>query len=100
MRTTYTLMAILASVVFTQSASAKLGFIRSTVQFESTIGINIETEIANNIIVMLANVQAPAIQTDLVKKLNIETAQSQTNGLIQNVNKTLPEFKFEVVIAE
>jgi hypothetical protein len=100
MKTTYTIMAILASLLFMQTASAKLGSNRSTIQLESTIGINIETEIVNNINMMLADVQAPAIKTDVVKQLNIDIVQSQTNELVQNVSEKLPEFKFKVVIAE
>jgi hypothetical protein len=100
MKTTYTIMAIIVSVLFTQTAAAKLGPNRSIMQFESTIGINIETEIVNNINMMLENVQAPAIKTDVIKQLSIETLQSQTNVLVQNVNENLPEFKFKVVIAD
>lgn len=100
MKTIYTTMAILASVLFIQSASAKLVPNRSTIQLESIIGINIETEIVNNINMMLENVQAPAIQSDVVKQLNIDMVQSQTNELVQNVSEKLPEFKFKVVIAE
>jgi len=100
MKTTYTIVAILASVLFSQTAAAKLGANRSTMQFKSTIGINIETEIVNNINMMLENVQAPAIKSDVVKQLGIETIQSQTNQLVQDVNESLPEFKFKVVIAD
>jgi hypothetical protein len=100
MKTIYTPMAILASVLFIQSASAKLVANRSTIQLESIIGINIETEIVNNINMMLENVQAPAIQSDVVKQLNIDMVKSQTNELVQNVSEKLPEFKFKVVIAE
>ena len=100
MKTTYTIMAIIVSVLFTQTAAAKLGSNRSTMQFESTIGINIETEIVDNINMMLENVQAPAIKTDVIKQLGIETLQSQTNELVQNVNENLPGFKFKVVIAD
>ncbi|MFQ3191173.1 MAG: hypothetical protein ACI936_002310 [Paraglaciecola sp.] len=100
MKTIYTTMAILASVLFIQSASAKLVANRSTIQLESIIGINIETEIVNNINMMLENVQAPAIQSDVVKQLNIDMVKSQTNELVQNVSEKLPEFKFKVVIAE
>jgi hypothetical protein len=100
MKTSYTIMAILASVFFMQSALAKLGANPSTIQLENTIGINIETEIVNNINMMLANVQAPAIKTDVVKQLNIDTVQSQTNELVQNASEKLPEFKFKVIIAE
>jgi hypothetical protein len=49
---------------------------------------------------MLENVQAPTIKTDVIKQLGIETLQSQTNELVQNVNEKLPEFKFKVVIAD
>mgnify|MGYP003681431811 CR=1 FL=1 len=100
MKTTYTIMAILVSVLFSQTAAAKLGANRSTMQLESSIGINIETEIVNNINMMLENVQAPAIKSDVVKQLGIETLQSQTNELVQNANESLPEFKFKVVIAD
>jgi hypothetical protein len=100
MKTTYTILAILASVLFTQSATAKLGVNRIKLQFENTIGINIESEIENNINLMLANVQSHSTQAELVKQFDIETLESQANELVQNVGKKLPEFKFKVIIAE
>ena len=100
MKTNYTIMAILASMLFTQTATAKLGASRSTVQLENIIEINIEAEIVNNINMMLANVQAPSIKTDVAKQLNIGTVQAKTNELVHNVAKQLPEFKFKVIIAE
>lgn len=100
MKTTYTILAILASVLFTHNATAKLSVNRATLQFENTIGINIESEIVNNINLMLANVQSPTTQADLVKQFDIETLESQANELVQKVGKKLPEFKFKVIIAE
>ena len=100
MKTTNTLLAILVSVLFTQTAKAELSSNRSTIQLKSSIGINIETEIDNNLITMLANIQASFIKTDVVKQLIIDTLQSQTNEIVLNVGETLPEFKFKVVIAE
>ncbi len=100
MKTTYTIMAILATVLFTQTVAAKLGANRSTMQLENKIEVNIEAEIINNINKMLANVQAPTIKTDVVKQLNIGTVQLQTNELVQNLGKKLPEFKFKVVITD
>jgi len=49
---------------------------------------------------MLANIEAPAIKTDAAKQLNIDTVQLQTNELVQNLGKKLPEFKFKVVFAD
>jgi len=63
MKTTNTLLAILVSVLFTQTAKAELSSNRSTIQLKSSIGINIETEIDNNLITMLANIQASFIKT-------------------------------------
>ena len=100
MKTSYTIMAILASVLFTHTASAKLGLEHATLQFENTIGVNIESEIENNINLMLANVQSHSTQAELVKQFDIETLESQANELVQNVGKKLPEFKFKVIIAE
>jgi hypothetical protein len=100
MKTTYTIVAILVSALFTQTATAELSSNRSTMQIESTIGINIETEIVNNINVMLANIHVPVIKADVVKQLNIDTVQSKTNKIVINLGETLPEFKFKVVIAE
>jgi hypothetical protein len=100
MKTTYTIMAILVSALFTQTATAELRTIGSVMQLESTLGINIETEIVNNINAMLENIQVSVSKTDVVKQLSIDTVQSQTNELVINLGETLPEFKFKVVIAE
>jgi hypothetical protein len=100
MKTTYTIVAILVSALFTQTATAELRSTGSRMQLESTLGINIETEIVNNINAMLENIQVPVSKTDVVKQLNIDTVQSQTNELVINLGETLPEFKFKVVIAE
>ena len=86
--------------LFSQIAAAKLGANRSTLQLESKMQINVEAEIIDNINEMLANVQAPSIKTDVAKQLDISTGQSQTNELVQDVNKKLPEFKFKVVITD
>lgn len=100
MKTTYILMAMFATVLFTQTATAKLGANRSTIQLKSNMEINVEAEIVNNINEMLANVKASTIKNDVATQLNIDTVQSQTNELVRNVNETLPAFKFKVVIAD
>jgi hypothetical protein len=100
MKTTYTTFAILATLLFSQTASAKLGSDRSTTQSDNKIEVNVEAEIINNINKMLANVQAPTIKTDVAKQLKIGTVQSQTNELVQNAAKKLPGFKFKIVIAD
>jgi len=100
MKTIYTTMAILALALFSQTATAKLGVNHSTVQLQSKIEVNIEKEIVYNIKQMLANVEAPAIKADAAKQLNIDTVQLQTNELVQNLGKKLPEFKFKVVFAD
>tara|TARA_B110000908_G_scaffold128248_1_gene150598 strand:- start:155 stop:457 length:303 start_codon:yes stop_codon:yes gene_type:complete len=100
MKTTCAIVTILVSVLLSQTAKAELRANRSTIQLESSIGINIETEIDNNISLMLANIQVPVIKAGVVKQLDIDTVQSQTNELVLNVTETLPEFKFKVVIAE
>ncbi|MFT6992339.1 MAG: hypothetical protein ACJASL_004339 [Paraglaciecola sp.] len=100
MKTTYTIMAILATVLFSQTAAAKLGIIRSTIQLENKIEVNVEAEIRNNINNMLAKVQAPTIKTDVAKQIDFITVQLQTNELVHNVSENLPEFKFKVVLAD
>jgi hypothetical protein len=100
MKTTYTIIAILATVLFSQTAAAKLGENRSTNQPENKIELNIEAEIVNNINLMLANVEAPTIKTDVAKQLDIDTVQIQTNELVQQAGAKLPEFKFKVVFAD
>jgi Na+-transporting NADH:ubiquinone oxidoreductase subunit NqrC len=100
MKTTYTIMAILATVLFSQTAAAKLGVIRSTIQLENKIEVNVEAEIRNNINNMLAKVQAPTIKTDVAKQIDFITVQLQTNELVHNVSENLPEFKFKVVLAD
>ena len=100
MKTTYTIMAILASVLFTQTVSAKLGSSDSATQFETSTGINIKTEIVNNINMMLANVQAPTVKTDVFKQLVIDTVETQANEMVQLVGERLPGFKFKVILAE
>jgi hypothetical protein len=100
MKTTNTIVTILVSVLFTQTAKAELSSNRSPIELESSIGINIETEIDNSLFAMLANIQVPFIKTDVVKQLKIDTLQSQTNEIVLNVGETLPEFKFKVVIEE
>ena len=93
-------MAILATVLFSQTAAAKLGTIRSTIQLDNKIEVNVEAEIRNNINNMLAKVQAPTIKTDVAKQLDFVTVQLQTNELVHNVSENLPEFKFKVVLAD
>lgn len=99
MKTTYTLMAILATTLFTQTATAKLGN-RSSIALENKIEINVEAEIINNINEMLANVKAANVKNDVSKQLEIDTVESQTNELVQATHETLPAFKFKVVIAD
>ena len=100
MKTTYTILALLATLLCTQTAAAKLGANLSTIQFESKFDINVEAEIVNNINKMLANVAAPSIKNDVAKQLNISTVQLQTNQIVQGVAETLPGFKFKVVLAD
>ena len=93
-------MAVLAALLFTQTVAAKLGSNNATDQLESKINVNVEAEILNNINKMLENVQAQTIKIDVAKQLDISTVQLQTNELVQNASKNLPEFKFKVVIAD
>jgi hypothetical protein len=100
MKTTYTIMAILATLLISQTASAKLGVKSSTIQLINKIEINVEAEIVSNINEMLANVRAPSIKVDATKQLNIDLVKLQTNELVHNVSENLPEFKFKVVLAD
>lgn len=100
MKTSYAILAVLATVFFTQSATAKLGVNRSTMQLEKHMEINVEAEIVGNINNMLANIQTSSIKDDVTKQLSIGTVQSQTNELVQNIDETLPEFKFKVVLTD
>lgn len=100
MKTTYTIMAILATALFTQTAAAKLGDNRSTMQPANKIEIDIEHEIISNINEMLVNLQAPATTSDVVKQIDVDSVQLQTNELVQDVAEKLPEFKFKVIIAD
>ncbi|MFT6777815.1 MAG: putative transcriptional regulator [Paraglaciecola sp.] len=100
MKTIYTTIAILAIALFSQTAVAKLGPDHSQVQLQNKIEVNIEEVIVGNITNMLSNIPAPTIETYVAKQLNIGLIQLQTNALIQNVNETLPAFKFKVVIAD
>ena len=90
MKTTYTILAILASVLFSQSAVAKLGANRSTPQSDSKMEVNVEAEIVNHISYMLANVQVPEVKMDVTKQLNIDTLESQTSELVQIATENLP----------
>jgi hypothetical protein len=100
MKTTYTIMAIFATALFTQFVAAKLGTDHSTNGLENQIEVNVQAEIISNINSMLENLETPTIITDVSKQLNISTIQFQTNQLVQNVDKELPEFRFKVVIAD
>ena len=100
MKTTYIIMALLATLLCTQTAAAKLGTDPSAIQFESKFDINVEAEIVQNINMMLANVSAPTIKTDVAKQLNVSTVQLQTNQIVQQVVENLPAFKFKVVLAD
>ena len=93
-------MALLASILCTQTAAAKLGSNRAAVQLESKFEINVEAEIVDNINNMLANAAVPSITTDVAKQLYISTVQLQTNQLVQGVAEKLPEFKFKVILAD
>jgi hypothetical protein len=100
MKTTYTILAILATVLFSHTTAAQLGAIRSTIQPESKIEINVEAEIINHINNMLSNLKKPSIKSDIAKQLDIGMVQLQTNEIVQRVTEKLPEFKFKVVIAD
>ncbi len=100
MKTIYTTMAILTIALFSQTAVAKLGLNHSQVQLQNKIEVNIEEAIVDNITNMLSNIQAPTTETYVAKQLNIGLIQFKTNALMQNVNETLPAFKFKVVIAD
>ena len=100
MKTSYAILAVLATVFFTQSATAKLGANRSTMQLEKHMEVNVEAEIVGTINDMLANIKTSTIKEDVTKQLNIDSVQSQTNELVQTINETLPEFKFKVVFAD
>ncbi|WP_299071783.1 hypothetical protein [uncultured Paraglaciecola sp.] len=100
MKTTYTIIAILASVFFMQTATAKLANTGSSVQLKSPIAVNVEAEIVSNINNMLSNMQSPSVAKDATKQLELETVQFNANELVQNVSKNLPEFKFKVILAD
>ena len=95
MRTTYTIMALLATTLFSQTVAAKLGANSSTIQLENKIEVNVEAEIIDNINNMLSTLKVETIKTDAVKQLNNDSVESQTNELVQNVSATIPEFKFK-----
>lgn len=100
MKTTYTLMAILVTLLFSQATSAKLADNRANLQFENQIDLNVENEIVNNINEMLLNLEIPEIKTDVTKQLGMSTVELQTNELVQDTGEKLPEFKFKVVFTD
>lgn len=64
------------------------------------VELNLQQEIEQNLKLMLADIKAPSINTDIVKQLNHGYLLAQTDKLLETASQSLPEYKFKVVIAD
>jgi hypothetical protein len=76
----------------------------SNAAFANTVNQNVEfnlqQEVEQNLQLMLADIKAPNINTDVVKQLNHGYVLTQTNKLVATASESLPQYKFKVVIAD
>jgi hypothetical protein len=91
----------IATALFTQTANAKIE--KSKVEntpIASQYDFDLLTEINNVIKNVIGEVEKPAIKKTIAKQLTADTVQLKANELVQEVDKTLPKFKFKVVIKD
>lgn len=99
-KTFITALAI-ATALFTQTANAKIE--KSNVEntpIASQYDFDLLKEINNVIKSVIGEVEKPAIKKTIAKQLTADTVQFKANKLVQEVDKTLPKFKFKVVIKD
>lgn len=91
----------IATALFTQTANAKIE--KSNVENAPTASqydFDLLTEINNVIKTVIGEVEKPAIKKTIAKQLTADTVQFKANKLVQEIDKTLPKFKFKVVIKD
>lgn len=64
------------------------------------VELNLQQEIEQNLRLVLADIQAPNINTVVTKQLNHGYLLTQTNELLETVSRSLPKYKIKVVIAD
>jgi hypothetical protein len=96
LRTQTILLSTLTGLTFStvSLASAEMPAVKTNVE------LNINLQIEQNLQSMLAEIQAPSINTEVVKQLKYSFLEQQTNQLVKNARKDLPEYKFKVVLTE
>ncbi|WP_158969961.1 hypothetical protein [Paraglaciecola sp. L3A3] len=89
----------LVTALFSQTINAKIAK-PAEAPVENKVEFDLLTEFNSVIATMLGDVEKPAIQKTIAKQLNADTVQFKADELVQEVDKTLPKFKFKVVIKD
>ena len=96
LRTKTILLSTLAGLIFSTASLANT----EITAVKTDIELNINLEIEQNLRSMLTEIQAPLINTEIVKQLNRSFLVQQTDQLVKNARNELPEYKFKVVITD
>ncbi|MCF2950110.1 hypothetical protein L0668_18490 [Paraglaciecola aquimarina] len=92
---------VLATALFTQTANAKIEKPSSTkTQVENKFDFDLIAEINDVIKTVMGDVEKPAIKKTIAKQLNADRVELKANEMVQDLDKTLPKFKFKVVIKD
>ncbi|MGJ8681649.1 hypothetical protein [Paraglaciecola sp.] len=91
----------LTTLLFAQSANAKLENKQTEKpQIEKQYDFDLLVEINTLINQVMGDVEKPSVKKDIAKQLKADRVQLKADELIQQVDKTLPKFKFKVVIKD
>ncbi|MFT5675412.1 MAG: hypothetical protein ACI808_001343 [Paraglaciecola sp.] len=96
LRTKTILLSSLTGLIFSTAslATTKITAVKTDIE------LNINLEIEQNLQSMLAEIQAPHINTEIVKQLNHSFLEHQTDQLVKNALNELPEYKLKVVLTD
>ena len=96
LRTKTILLSTLTGLIFSTASLANTDL----TAVKTDIELNINLEIEQNFRSMLAEIQAPPIDAEIVKQLNHSFLEQQTDQLVKNALNELPEYKFKVVLTD
>jgi hypothetical protein len=90
------LLSALVGLTFSTTSSANL--INSA--SNNDIELNIHLEIEQNLQAIMTEIQAPSINSVVVKQLQQGYLQHQTDQLVKNAGDALPSYKINMVLTE
>ena len=96
LRTKTFLLSALVGLTFSTASLANLNNSASNNEIE----LNIHLEIEQNLQSMMTEMQAPSINTVVVKQLQQGYLQHQTDQLVKNAGNALPTYKINLVLTE